>query len=123
MLNLEWLYKYTLAKRFYEENGNLLIHSNYVVCINNEKHNIGIWIIKQRKDYIEGKLDDRQIKLLNSINMIWDIKKFKDDTYKLYEMYELGLLDNFQIKESLKNGMFKEIDGKIKKYRYVKHKK
>ena len=122
MLSSNWLYYYSLAKEYYDIHGNLLILSNYVVYDKEESHNLGNWIIRQRRAYLEEKLNQEQIKLLDDINMIWDIKKFKDNTYLFFEMYELGLLDDFKVQELLKKGMFKEVNGEIKKYRYVGHK-
>ena len=66
-----WLYIYNLAKEYYEKNGDLLITSDYVVCKDGEKINLGIWINTQRKKYKSGKLSKEKTLLLEDIKMIW----------------------------------------------------
>lgn len=66
-----WLYIYNLAKEYYEKNGDLLITSDYVVCKDGEKINLGIWINTQRKRYKSGKLSKEKTLLLEDIKMIW----------------------------------------------------
>lgn len=66
-----WLYIYNLAKEYYEKNGNLLITSNYVVCKDGKKINLGYWINTQRKRYKSGKLSKEKTLLLEDIKMIW----------------------------------------------------
>lgn len=60
----EW---YLIAKKFYLENGHL--------CP--KKGRLATWLFAQRaaKKGLRGKITSRQIKLLNNIGMIWDVKK------------------------------------------------
>ena len=62
-----WETKYELAKQYYEENGNLLIPSQYVI----NDIQLGSWISHQRKYYKEQKLSKERIDLLEKIGMVW----------------------------------------------------
>jgi hypothetical protein len=66
-----WQMKYLLAKQYYNQYGNLLIPSSYV--INNIK--LGRWIGTQRQAYKGNhfKISDKQIEKLNDIGMVWEV--------------------------------------------------
>lgn len=64
----KWLEKYNLAKKYYEENGNLLIKKNYKVG----DVNLGVWIIGQRRYNKIGKLPLYRKELLDKIGMVWN---------------------------------------------------
>lgn len=71
----KWLKNYNLAKKYYEENGDLLIPRKYK--IKDEEGNIvnlGIWINYQRKAYRDNKIEGWRIKLLEKIKMIWVVE-------------------------------------------------
>ena len=71
----KWLKNYNLAKKYYEENGDLLIPRKYK--IKDEEGNIvnlGIWINCQRKAYRDNKIEGWRIKLLEKIKMIWVVE-------------------------------------------------
>ena len=68
MEDKDWLEKYSLAKKYYEENGNLLIKKTYKV----RDINLGRWISVQRKNNKLGKLSSRRKELLDEIDMIWN---------------------------------------------------
>lgn len=73
----KWMKNYNLAKKYYEEHGNLLIPQNYIMKdeIGNDV-NIGLWINRQRNAYKENgasKINKKQIELLNKIGMVWNI--------------------------------------------------
>lgn len=71
----KWLKNYNLAKKYYEENGDLLIPRKYK--IKDEKGNIvnlGIWINCQRKAYRDNKIEGWRIKLLEKIKMVWTVE-------------------------------------------------
>ena len=70
-----WNKNYELAKKYYEENGHLLISKTYVVKDADQINNLGIWIAYQRRMYKKGQLSQDRIELLNKIGMVWDIKK------------------------------------------------
>lgn len=70
-----WEVRYELAKRYYEEHGDLDMPAQYKVN--------GIWLSKwineQRQIYIgnrgEKRLTEKQIKLLEAIGMVWESRK------------------------------------------------
>ena len=66
----KWVIYYTLAKDYYKEHGNLLIPQRYII----NGRNLGNWIGKQREYYNKSILSEEKIKLLEDINMIWDVK-------------------------------------------------
>ena len=78
-----WMEMYMCAKEFYEKNGNLYIPINYVT---ENKKKLGKWIIAQRISYKNRYIDkeyrknsytsltNKQVELLNSICMIWDLQ-------------------------------------------------
>lgn len=71
-----WEHFYSLAKQYYLENGNLDISQKYEV----EGEKLGKWINRQKQAYIGNgtyKITETQIKKLNDIEMIWDIKKYR----------------------------------------------
>lgn len=66
-----WRKNYSLAKKYYEDYGNLLVPKRYETE-NGEK--LGLWIQRHRRIYAgktKTKLSDERIKLLNDIGMIW----------------------------------------------------
>ena len=110
MISEKWLKKYNLAKKYYEEHSNLLIPYDYVV--KDETGNIiklGWWIYNQRQAYKNGKLNEKQIEFLNSIDMIYDVRYYKallNDINMQYYMYLYGLLDSKNVDELIKNEKF-----------------
>lgn len=66
--------KFEQAKQYYESYGDLLIPRK------GETESLGYWIKGLRKKYSEGLLTDEQIKELESIGMIWDVKQYQWDT-------------------------------------------
>ena len=74
-LSLSWDDYYQLAKQYYEENGNLLIPSDYRI----NDVNLGAWIGAQRSKYkgiYEYKnLSEEQVEKLNAIKMVWSPKE------------------------------------------------
>ena len=70
---LAWEEQYEQAKRFYEENGNLMVSQKYV---GTNGKNLGIWVQRQRTYRRDGKLKAEQIAKLDAIGMIWDVEAF-----------------------------------------------
>lgn len=64
-----WRYMFNEAKKYYSENGNLLVPKNYLTS---DGRKLESWLIKQRRDCKEGHLTDEQIQQLDSIGMVWD---------------------------------------------------
>ena len=111
-LKPKWLMKYGLAKKYYEEHGNLLIPANYIEEVDGKVINLGDWINTQRKGFKNkngNKINTREIELLEEIGMIWDVKAYKDiDKYleEQYILYEKGMLDEQQTTKLLNEGIF-----------------
>ena len=83
MENRDWNDIYILAKKYYEENNDLLIPCNYIT---NDNIKLGLWISSQRKLYKNQNLSKERIELLNKIGMIWN-------PYDLqwYQHYDLAI--------------------------------
>ena len=71
--NTIWEEKYELAKKYYEEHGNLLVPQSYEI---NGVY-LGHWICNQRINYEKGLLIKERIKKLEAIYMVWNFKKYK----------------------------------------------
>ena len=73
-----WLKNYNLVRKYYEENGDLLVPYKYEV--KDEEGSIiklGAWISTQRKFYKKNKLQDWKIKLLEEIEMVWTVENIE----------------------------------------------
>ena len=96
----KWLEMYELAKEYYRLHEDLLVPSRYQCSdFDGKIANLGQWIRTQRKTYNavnNCRLSDLQIRLLNDIDMVWNIKSIntkknianktdnkKDDNYIL----------------------------------------
>ncbi|MBQ6687543.1 MAG: Helicase associated domain protein [Bacilli bacterium] len=64
---------YNYAKKYYEENHNLLVPATYQI----EEFGLGNFIRKQRSYYKAGKLSQERIKLLEDIGMVWDVREYE----------------------------------------------
>jgi len=70
--NEVWLAKLEKAKRFYLLNGNLEVRHDYV---DEEGFKLGQWINQQRTHYAHGDLLADRIEKLNTIGMVWSMKR------------------------------------------------
>jgi len=113
-----WMLLYGYAKRYFEENGDLIVPMNYKI----EDYNLGTWIRKQRKDYKSGILLQEKIELLKSIKMIWRIFEtnwdigfnYAKEYYKKYRNLDIRInyiINDFKLgqwisnqRQSYKNG-------------------
>ena len=71
-LNASWDLMYAEAKRYYQQNGDLMIPAKYKTA---SGLSLGNWLNIQRKIYAgraEGHLSDAQIEKLNRIGIVWD---------------------------------------------------
>ena len=78
VIETRWMKMYELAKAYYEHNGNLKIDQRFKTINGYEPDEngvaLGTWISIQRKAYkgkATNKITQNQIKLLESIGMIW----------------------------------------------------
>ena len=86
-----FMIKYNICKKYYEEHGNLLVPTNYVM----DGVNIGSWIHSLRCSKKSGGiiLTQDRIVMLDSIGMVWD-------SHEYYWMQKYNL-----IKEIYNNGV------------------
>ena len=64
---------YAHAKAYYEAFGNLLVQTGYV-C--DDGYRLASWAANTRQNRKKNKLTSEQIRLLDSIGMIWDVNEF-----------------------------------------------
>ena len=72
--NYKWMEKYNLAKKYYNDNGNLNIPSNYIT---ENGIKLGMWICCQRKAFKGNPnylMTEERKKLLDDIKMDWKVK-------------------------------------------------
>lgn len=82
-IETQWKTMYELAKKYYEEKGNLLIPDQYIT---NDNIKLGRWIATQRYNYSENKLSNEKISLLEDIGMVWNAID-----YQWNKMYDLAI--------------------------------
>ena len=86
-----WELNYSLAKIYFEKNGNLEIPSKFKTLNGTDEdengYNLGVWLVRQRQMYKKGKLSPERKELLNQIGMIWEIRKRKDKKQELCNEY------------------------------------
>ncbi len=89
----DWLYKYELAKKYYEHYGNLEISSRFKtvngIDYNENGIQLGVWIAAQRQAYQKNGgriLSSKQIELLTEIGMRFECNVYENNWYKKYEL-------------------------------------
>lgn len=110
-----WNSMYELAKAYYCHYGNLIINQKFKTSNGYEPDeefgkNLGVWIATQRDNYQKGKISEQRITLLNSIGMVWSIKKSMQNIYKLCDEYSIDITKNASIIEHI---TYKELKSKI----------
>ena len=88
-----WMYKYNLAKAYFEHNRNLEIPYNYKTLNGYEYAEngitLGIWITTQRKAYKgqgSNKITEEQIKLLEEIGMRFETRDNNEEWNRKYKL-------------------------------------
>ena len=90
-----WEYMYSLAKKFYQVNHHLRVHSSFKtfdgITFDDKGVNLGHWISNQRLAYLQtsvayAALEDDKVEKLNSIGMVW--KLIADKWQRMYELAE-----------------------------------
>lgn len=76
----QWEYMFSIAEKYFQENGNLNIVNN-IIYLN---ENLGEWVQKQRDE--KNKLTQDQIEKLNSIKMKWT---YQDALWEVYYSFVL----------------------------------
>lgn len=73
-----WEVGFEHAKRYFDENGNLLVTKKYVCT---DGYRLGQWIVNQRNNYNNskkyGRLTENQIQRLEAIGMQWRVSDIK----------------------------------------------
>lgn len=73
----KWEEMYLVAKDYYDNNGTLTIPERFITSGGIK---LGAWLERQRKKNREGSLSQKQVKLLNDIQMCWDPYKEEFDS-------------------------------------------
>ena len=111
----EWNKMYKLAKKYYNEHGDLLVPTFYQTK-SGEK--LGQWISSMRRAYKKGDLLQDKIKKLEAIGMVWDIKANKKDIEDYLEKLKTSespvIIDKKINKEVLSHISLLELQSKIK---------
>ncbi len=115
-VNNIWMDKYKLAKKYYEYYGNLNINHDFKTIdgINFEKNGIklGLWIKMQKQIYNSNtKMTDKQMKLLEDLDIVWDKKRKWIDDYQLVKNYyekngNLNVNNNFKTNDGFRIGLW-----------------
>lgn len=82
---MKWDDYFVLAKEYFEKNGNLAVPQKYETSSGIK---LGIWINTQRRAYkgtSKSKINEIQIKKLESIGMIWEVKNRDFDQHSSWE--------------------------------------
>lgn len=108
-----WNEMFLLAKKYYEENGNLLIPRDYK-AINGEP--LGIWLSTQRDNYRNGTLSQERTIALESINVVWNFKVSKKISKYLKDLARKTslVIDEELNKDILNHISLIELQSKIK---------
>ena len=122
VLARNWANYYELAKKYYDEHGDLNVNAHYE--INGVK--LGTWISSQRESFKKGRLSDEQINKLNEIGMFWQRFSGKwDNAYEYAKVYanthgaldppaEFKADDGFALGAWVASQRAKFADGKMK---------
>ena len=92
-----WMYKYSLAKVYFEHHGNLEIPQGYKTLNGYEYAESGIalgkWLHTQRQAYKKGqvsnKITENQIQLLEKIGMRFEARDNNEEWNKKYELAKI----------------------------------
>jgi hypothetical protein len=86
-LSASWDLMYAQAKRYFEENGDLLPLQSYVT---EDGYHLGQWIVTQRINYSHKKLSASRTKRLEQIGMNWMTRneRFWEECYALAKAYD-----------------------------------
>jgi hypothetical protein len=99
-----WNELYAHAYDFYLENGHLNVPKYFITS---DGYKLGLWIVYQRAALKRGSLSSKQIELLDSIHMIWDLHMYNwlQKFYVVRDYY-------------LKNGNFNNCDSNVRSWVY-----
>lgn len=124
----KWMENYSIAKQYYEKNGDLLVPTKYKVEKNGKIYQLGSWIDTQRRVRAgtkPGLLSEEQIGLLDEIDMQWElcerITKLWLINYELVKEYfiEHGNLEMPKDYTVLKDVKYFNIQDWLQRQKYV----
>ena len=104
----KWMMYFSLAKAYYENYGNLLVHRDYTVDVNGEVIRLGCWINSQRFKYSKNGLNDKKVKLLNSIGMVWNLSDYKENNDYISDIWMRNYLSAKKYYETYGNLLVNE---------------
>ncbi len=121
-----WSKMYELARKYYENYGDLKIPRSFKTVngyeVDEKGYTLGAWINTQRFSYKKGTLFEDRIEKLEKIGMMWNIRKDTDTKRILCDKYGIdsSLVENISYMELfakinylLDNNMDIIIDGKL----------
>ncbi len=73
--NKRWLIMYKEALRYLEENGNLIVPSDYVVTIDDEVYLLNSWIRQQKSHLLNGALVGKRKELMEGLVNLLDNRR------------------------------------------------
>ena len=121
VIRRNWMQNYEAAKRFYEENGHLMVRAGYIT---EDGVKLGTWITGQRENYKAGRLTDEQIALLEKIQMHWNRFEVSwDSYYSLAKDYfskhgDLNIVADYETEDGVRLGAWlANQKGKYKKFK------
>lgn len=85
--NLKWALVYKEVLKYYEENGNIEIPSNYNINVNGEEVQLSKWIAVQRSMFLQDKLPSDKKEMLDKVGMVWRFR----NRYSWDKMFSLAL--------------------------------
>lgn len=93
LVDYRWQRMYSLAKVYYEHNGNLKVHRQFKtkngITYDEKGYNLGKWLNGQYSMYVKGNLSKEKIEKLQKIGMIFynQTEKSWEEMYSLAEKY------------------------------------
>ena len=119
-----WYENYMMAKKYYDEFGDLEIPFDYKV----DNFGLGRWLCYQKEKKNNLSLDDGKIKLLDDLNISWNNKKIESSNNKWITKYFLAK-EYYEKEGNLYIPGNYEIDGiklgkwiQLQKYNYKQNK-
>ncbi len=107
-----WELNYSLAKIYFEKNGNLEISSKFKTLNGTDEdengYNLGWWLVNQRQMYKKSKLSKERVELLEKIGMRFETRDNDEVWNQMYMLAELYFKEYGNLEISKK---FKTLNG------------
>jgi hypothetical protein len=59
---------------YVEENGNAVVPYGFIIEIDGQRRNLGVWVKKQRERRQQGELSQSQVSSLDALGMVWRLR-------------------------------------------------